>query len=227
MKSPFKDKPNIRRYCIIPARAMQDEQLNRGDLRVLMCLGMYSNSHGVCWPSQITIGRHLGVNYVWVSKCVSRLIKLGYLRKLDRRKYPAGIKRRSKLPVNRYQILWEGNDPLPTKEQFWAPQPKFAALHDDDLNEPTEHMQTGVKGDGNTQYQILAQAFKSAVERASGVHRLPEPSFQAAKKLWDQGLTVDQVRDHTAAFVRDALKNGRTPPLTLDQVAKWAGLYKK
>jgi hypothetical protein len=97
----------------------------------------------------------------------------------------------------------------------------------DDLSDTDTPMQSGVKGDENKQYQILAQAFKSAVERASGVHRLPEPSFQAAKKLWDQGLTVNEVRDHTAAFVRDALKNGRTPPLTLDQVAKWAGLYKK
>lgn len=227
MKSPFKDKPNIRRYCIIPARAMQDESLNRGDLRVLACLGMYANKYGVCWPCQMRIGQHLGVHYVWVSKCVSSLIKKGYVRKLEARKYPPKIKRRSNKTVNRYQILWEGNDPLPSREQFWAPQPRFAAMEDDDLHETTEHMQSGVKGDSGNDYQILAQAFRSAVERSCGVHRLAEPSLKSAKVLWDQGVTVDEVRDHTIAFVQQALKSGRTPPLTLDQVAKWSGLYKK
>lgn len=227
MKSPFEDKPNIRRYSIIPARAMQDDNLGRGELRVLMCLGMYANKYGVCWPSQYKIGKHIGVSRVWISECTSRLIKLGYIRKLEPRPYPKHIKRRSGRRCNRYQILWEGNDPIPTLEQFWAPQPTFAAFDEDDVDQDMTPMQSGVKGDANKDYQVLAHAFKQAVEKASGVHRLPDPSFQSAKLLADQGVTVDEVRDHTAAFVREALKNGRTPPLTLDQVAKWAGLYKK
>lgn len=227
MKSPFEGKPNIRRYCIIPARAMQDNNVNYGELRVLACLGMYSNQYGVCWPSQYKIALHLGVNTVWVSKCVSRLIKAGYVRKLEPRAYKKGIKKRQGRVVNRYQILYEGNDPLPSLEQFWAPQPKFAAADPDDYAESDAPMKSGVTGDRNNEYQILAQAFRSAVERSCGVHRLPEPSFQAAKVLMSQGVTTDQVRDHTIAFVKEALRNGRTPPLTLDQVAKWAGLYKK
>jgi len=155
------------------------------------------------------------------------LIKCGYVRKLETRPYPKHIKRRSGKKVNRYQILWEGKDPIPTNEQFWAPAKVIPEPGEDDFTEVDTHMQSGVQGDSNKDYQVLAHAFRKAVEKACGAHRLPEPSYQAAKLLHNQGVKVDQVRDHTAAFVREALAKGRTPPLTLDQVAKWAGLYKK
>ena len=227
MKSPFKDKPNIRRYSILPARLMQDESVTRAEIRVMACIGMYSNSHGICWPSQTTIGRHLGHNRVWISKQVSSLIRKGYLRKLKHKDYPKHVQRRSAGRTNRYQILWEGNDPLPSLEEFWTPAPKFAVDDQDDVMPFNTDMKSGVKGDSGKDYQVLAQAFRSAVERTSGVHRLAEPSYQAAKTLYDQGVSINQVRDHTAAATKDALRNNRQPPLTLDQVAKWAGLYKK
>jgi len=227
MKSPFKDKPNIRRYSIIPARAMQDERLNGAAYKVLACLGMYANRYGVCWPSQITIGRHTGYGRVHVSRTMAVLIKCGYVRKLETRPYPKHIKRRSGKKVNRYQILWEGKDAIPTNEQFWAPAKIIPEPGEDDFTELDTHMQSGVKGDLDKGYQVLAHAFKQAVERASGMNRLPDQSFKAAKVLWDQEVTVDQVRDYTAAMCRESLKAGRTPPANLDQVAKWAGLYNK
>jgi len=227
MKSPFKDKPNIRRYSIIPARAMQDERLNGAAYKVLACLGMYANRYGVCWPSQITIGRHTGYGRVHVSRTMAVLIKCGYVRKLETRPYPKHIKRRSGKKVNRYQILWEGKDPIPTNEQFWAPAKIIAEPGEDDFTDIDTHMQSGVKGDSNTDYQILAHTFKKAVEAASGVNRLPDQSFKAAKVLWDQGVTVDQVRESTVSMTKDALRSGRTPPMTLDQVAQWSALYKK
>jgi hypothetical protein len=226
MESPFKDKPNIRRYSILPARAMQDENLSYGEWRVLACLGMYSNSHGVCWPSQMRISQHLGVGIKWVSACVVRLCKKGYIRKLEHRKYKKGIKRRSGRLVNRYQILFEGNDPLPTFEQFWAPQPRFRAPDEDESLEVAEPIQKGVQGDGNKDYEILAHTFVKAVEATSGVRRLPAPSFKTAKTLADQGVKVDEVRAATVTMSKDSLGRGAAPPITLDQVAKWAGLYK-
>lgn len=227
MKSPFKDKPNIRRYSIIPARAMQDERLNGAAYKVLACLGMYANRYGVCWPSQITIGRHTGYGRVHVSRTMAVLIKHGYVRKLETRPYPKHIKRRSGKKVNRYQILWEGKDPIPTNEQFWAPAKIIPEPGEDDFTEVDTHMQSGVIGDENKDYQVLAHAFRKAVERAVGINRLPAPSYQAAKDLWNQGVTVDQVTEYTTAMCRDAIQKGRTPPLTLDQVGKWAALYNK
>ena len=98
---------------------------------------------------------------------------------------------------------------------------------DSDLDDALADKQSGVKGDTNKSYQVLAHTFRQAVERTCGVHRLPEPSYKTAKVLSDQGVTIEQVRDSTAAMCREALQNGRTPPSTLDQVAKWAGLCNK
>lgn len=227
MESPFKGKPRIRRYSIIPARAMQDESLHAGHYRVLACLGMYTNSYGICWPTQLTISNHIGYARTSVTRIIRQLLKKGYIRKLEFKNYPPDVKRRSWKRVNRYQVLWEGNDPLPSREQFWAPQP---ILRQDDEGKDTlgeVQIEIGGTGDGKGDSHILAQAFKTTVERTCGVHRLPEPSYKAAELLYNQGVTVEQVRDHTAAMVKDCLKRGRTPPVNLDQVAEWAKLYKK
>jgi hypothetical protein len=230
VESPYEGKPNIRYYCIIPARAMQDESLTRNHLRVLACIGMYSNSHGVCWPSQVTIGRHLGVNPTWISTAVSALVKKGYLRKLKHKDYPKGIKRRSRGRVNRYQILYKGNDPLPTLEQFWAPSARFGkdSEHDelDDLSNVVGHMQSGVQGEVNRDYQVLAHEFKRAVEAACGLARAPEQSMQAAKLLADQGVTAEQVYAATFDLCREWMARGRTPPANLSQVESLKSLCK-
>ncbi len=227
MKSPFKDKPNIRRYSIIPARAMQDERLTGPHIKILACLGMYTNSYGVCWPSQTTIARHLGVGRVWVCRTMKILKDLGYVRLLEPRPYPKHIKRRSKGKVNRYQVLWEGNDPIPTNEQFWAPAKIIMDSGDDEVVPTETHMQTGGLGEGNSQYHILAHAFARAVESASGVNRQPQASMKAAKLLYDQGVKVDQVREATVSMTKDALRSNKAPPMHLDQVARWSALYNK
>jgi len=228
-----KEKPKIRKYSVIPARAVQDESLHPTSLHVLAALGLHTNAVGVCWPSTLTLALHIGKARVTVSRHIRRLLDKGYIRKLDPKKYPGHIVQQGRRKTNRYQVLWEGKDPLPSREEFWAPRPKVAEVDyfvkdgKIEVDNADIDKRQGVWGKESTEYQSLAQAFRSAVERSCGIHRLPEPSYQAAKALWNQGVTVDQVKDHTVAFVHQALKAGRTPPLTLDQVAKWAGLYKK
>ena len=130
-------------------------------------------------------------------------------------------------------MLWEGNDPLPSREEFWAPRPKVAEIdyYIEDGKITVDDVDTdkrqGVWGEESTDHHILAQAFRNAVEAASGMNRLADQSYQAAKVLWDQGVTPDQVRQYTLSMCREQLKRGRTPPMTLDQVAKWAALYNK
>lgn len=226
MDSPFDNKPDIRRYSILPARAMQDERLVLGDMKVLACLGMYTNSHGVCWPSQITMARHTGYSRTHVTRTIKKLLALGYIRKLKYRNYRSHVQRRSIKQVNRYQVLWEGDEQLPSMEQFWAPQPKLRRDDDDEVAPSVAHNKTGGLGDKKGDSHILAQAFRTTVERTCGIHRLAEPSYPAAESLYNQGVTVEQVRDHTAAMVKDCLRKGRTPPINLAQVADWAGLLK-
>lgn len=227
MESPFKGKPDIRRYSIIPARMMQDDRVRLGHMKILACLGMYTNSHGICWPSQMRMVQHTGYARTSISRIIQQLIAMGYVRKLEPRDYPLGVRRRSARRVNRYQVLWEGNDKLPSREEFWAPKPMLVQdLEDDGVTPEVSHKKTGGLGDGNKDFHILAQAFKTTVERTCGLVRLVDPSLAAAQRLKNQGVTVEQVRDHTAAMVKDCLRSGRTPPANLEQVAQWAKLYK-
>lgn len=224
-----KEKPNTRVYSIIPARAVQDDSLHPTSLKVLAALCIHTNGHGICFPSLLTLGRHLSVARETVSRHITRLVKAGYVRRLEAKDYPKGVKKKGVRMTNRYQVLFNGNDLLPTKEQFMSP---VAAIVDDravmDVALPdVAQKRTGGLGDENKSYQLLAHAFKQAIESTSGITRLSEPSYQAAKVLHNQGVTVSDVRDAAIAATKDALKNGRTPPLTLDQVAKWSGLYKK
>jgi len=227
-----KEKPKIRRYSVLPARAVQDASLHPTSFRVLAALCIHTNGHGICWPSQITLALHLGVSKITILRNIKKLIAAGYVRKLEPKQYPWGIIQKGKRPTNRYQVMFGEKDPLPTKEQFLAPR---AAIMDVDYGiadgkvtqiEET-HNKTGGPGDGKADFQILAHTFRAAVERASGAVRLSEPSFPTAAKLHALGVTADEVRESTTAMVKDGLRTGRTPPITLDQVAKWAGLYKK
>jgi hypothetical protein len=227
-----KEKPKTRLYAVLPARAVQDDNLKPMSFRVLAAMCIHTNAHGICWPSQLTLALHLRISKITVLRHIKLLVKAGYVRKLEPKKYPWGIIQRGKRPTNRYQILFHGNDILPTKEQFLSPRPAVVdvdwGVMDGKLaHEAESHNKEGGLGDGNKDFQILAHTFRIAVERACGVHRLAEPSYQTAAKLHALGVNVEDVRAATTEMVRDGLKTGRTPPITLDQVAKWAGLYKK
>jgi hypothetical protein len=55
---------------------------------------------------------------------------------------------------------------------------------------------------------------------------MADKSLQTAQMLGSQGVTADEVRDAAIAMTRENLRRGASPPMTLEQVAKWAKLYK-
>ena len=215
-------KPDIRKYSVIPARAIQDDDLHPTTLRLLGALCLHTNAYGICWPSRITLSRHISKSTKTVSVHVGRLIKAGYVRKLQPKAYP--VKAQKTWRTNRYQVLFEGDKtPLPTKEQFYAPRPKIA---EDDSHQDVQEVTHNRRGSGgeNHDFKILSQAFVQGVEMGSGQHRLPGPSHDYAMELSSRGVTADQVRTATLEMTRANLRNGRTPPITIEQVARWAAL---
>ena len=70
----------------------------------------------------------------------------------------------------------------------------------------------------------MAQAFVQGVEMASGQRRMPGQSEDYARSLAERGVDAEAVRAATVEMTRHNLKAGRTPPLTLEQVAIWAAL---
>jgi hypothetical protein len=113
MKSHFDDKPDTRLYSILPARAVQDDELPHMTLRVLGALCLHSNGAGVCWPSRMTLGRHVNRAKNTISRHVSILVKAGYVRFINAS--PAPFWRASRTPPGSIEI------PLPrlTKPGAW------------------------------------------------------------------------------------------------------------
>lgn len=222
MKSPFDGKPDTRLYAIVPARAIQDDALHATSLRVLGALCLHANKYGICWPSRITVGRHISRSVSTVGRHYGRLVKAGYLRRLQGKAYPVPRRQPGRWYTARFQVLYEGAEtPMPTYEQFISPKPRVVAELDEAPVEGAADKSKGVRG---MQAKSLAQAFVSGVAAASGVHRLPDPSLKTAETLAEQGVEPAAIRDYTIQMTLEHLKSGRQPPLTLSQVATWAGL---
>ena len=221
-KHPILEK---RKYSIMPARAFMDRELDLMALRLLGCLCIHTNSYGICWPTRETISNYTGHHPDNLSKRVTELIKRGYVRKLNPRKFKVPRKG-SKWPVNRYQVLYDGDEtPLPSLEEFRAAKPKV--IEDIDGAPPDRADQTeptGFQRDNPALSRSLAQAFVRAVQAATGELRLPDRQRATADRLALAGVTPEQVAEATSQAVLEARSAGRSAPQTLEQVAERAGL---
>ena len=200
-------------------------------LRVLGVICIYTNAAGVAWPSLFTIARHVDRRKETVSRHIQKLIKAGYLRKLQRKDYPKHIRAKSRGKTNRYQVLYTPNAPIPTREDIEKPHTAIIADQgetvDAKTNDNTKSGGTGDGGNGNeisTQATVLSSAFTKAVESVTGQSRIASQSLPAGQSLAAKGVTVEQVRDATVAMTKDCMRSGKSAPLTLAQVARWAGL---
>jgi len=224
MQSPFKDKPDTRLYSILPARAVQDDELPHMTLRVLGALCLHSNGAGVCWPSRMTLGRHVNRSKNTITRHVSLLVAKGYVRRLKARMYP--VKRKSKAGMTgRLQILFEGKQTkLPTKEEFYAAKPKVVAEIDGEATPAEDHNERGVRGVDNEIHKRIVGAFLAGVQDIAGQHRDAIAQVEEARRLAVAGIEASQVREYTISMCIEARDKGRSPPLMLHQVTKWAGL---
>lgn len=221
------DMPAIlekRRLSIMPARAFMDPELDIMSLRLLGCLCLHANKHGICWPTRETISSYTGHHPDNLSKKVTELTKRGYIRKLNPRKFKVP-RRGSKWPVNRYQVLYDGPEtPLPSLEEFFAPKPK--AIEDMD-GAPTDRQdqieQQGVQGERSRNCVSLASAFCRAVERASGERRQPERQIDEAERLARLDIEPGIIAEATERLVLEALRARRSTPQTLRQVSEAEG----
>lgn len=228
-KSRFKERrtdfPEIvekRKYSIMPSRAVMDRTLDEMALRVLGCICIHTNSHGIAWPTRETISRYIGHHPNSIGPAATRLIERGYLRKLSPRKFKVE-RRGSKWPINRYQVLFEGKaTPLPTLEQFHAPKPK-AIEQEDGAPEGRVAEQTGSSRERSRVSMSLASAFCRAVERASGERRQPDRQIVEAERLARLEIQPEAVAEATERLVLEALRARRSTPQTLRQVSEVEG----
>jgi hypothetical protein len=106
-------------FAVIPSRAISDPRINtRKPLLLLLgAIGMHASAKGICYPSQYRIAMLCGKSRSWAGKYMRELLAMGYIRRL----VPPTPK--GKRAAWRIQVLWRGNDPLPSKESDWFTSP--------------------------------------------------------------------------------------------------------
>jgi hypothetical protein len=199
------DAPGEKRpFCVVPVRAAKDRRLKISELRVLMALGHYANRAGVCWPSMKTLGEITSIDPADVLKNVAKLVETGHVRQLNPNDYDQkkGVWGHS----NRYQLLWRGDDPVPTWEQ--VKDANLLQPHED--RDPIEG--SGAQGtvvEDEPRARVIEAAWAAGVERATGTRPSAPPPAAGIVRLLEAGVPPGAVTAETAAMVREM---GRVPP---------------
>ena len=71
--------PDQRKVVVLPIKAVFDERLHHGSVRVLAALCSYCNRAGITWVSQTRLAKELNITQQAVAKQFKQLRELGYL----------------------------------------------------------------------------------------------------------------------------------------------------
>ena len=107
----------LRPYAAMPVRSLSDRALNDKDRRVLGSIAYFANRAGVCWPSLKSIQEKCRIDRHEIQACIKKLENLGYIRLLEPNE-TFQKRGQSGFHSNRYQVLWNENDPLPNQEEI-------------------------------------------------------------------------------------------------------------
>jgi hypothetical protein len=215
-KSLSDDMPEIKRqWSVLPVRALLDRDLAPVQFRTLAALCIYTNSHGVCWPGIETLSKVVGSDKAVISRTITRLVKLGYVRRLRPQDYQMQHAKFGQ--INRYQVLYKPDAPLPTWEEVKSAM-VLAPVSDAPVNQQND------KGSGDDTALVslshsLAHAYLRAVTRATGQTRSFDNEVRHARKLAATGATIEAVTAATEATCREWLAKRAGIPALSDVAA--------
>jgi hypothetical protein len=170
-----------RPWCAVPVRAIIGPTTHN-QLKVLLALGYHANRKGVCWPSLTTLMAETKLSTNTVQDALKWLVEHGYIRRLKPNDYDQVSGQWGK--SNRYQVLWAGDDELPTYEDLADARP-MQSVNDQATTSDGEG--SGARGSADTTPATMrtVAAFASAVEAATGV-RPAGADLAAAARLNDE-----------------------------------------
>lgn len=216
MKSHFSE--NKRPWSVVPMRAFSDKELKERELRVLGALCAFTNRAGVCWPSMETLCNVSGYKErKSVHDAMKRLKARKYVRQLHAKDYQ---KAESGWKTNRYQVLWDGDEPLPTYEEIHIAKPLQLRSDQDDTPIEEKGSMRGENVVGHTQATALCWAFISACEQVTGQSMLYDNEIAHARRLAARDVSVEEVRAATLAVCKAAIQRRAGVP-TLSDVVRW------
>lgn len=220
MKSPFdRLSENKRPWAVLPMRAFSDKQLRERDFRVLGALCSFTNRAGVCWPSYETMCDVSGYKErKSIYDAMKKLKARKYVRQLNSKDYQIGA---SGWKTNRYQVLWDGDEPLPTYEDIHNAKPLQLRADQEDVSVEDK----GGLGDGNNytdaHASALCHAFIRAVQQATGQVRLYDNEIAHARRLAERDATVDDVTAATLLVCDEAIQRRAGVPSMADVVRRY------
>ena len=191
MDSPVIDR---RLRCWFPARAILDAELMQGPLlRYLLAVCSYADHRtGVTFVSLARLGADLEMSERQVRRSLTRLEKMGYLRRLVSQHPPV-----KGSPPTRRQVLFTGaDDPVPSEEEIR------------ELERPA--IQPGGPG-GNLQRDArrLAQRYVALVQEKCGVPADWQGQLATATDILRAGHSLEAVAEAVAAYLE---AQSRPPP---------------
>jgi hypothetical protein len=207
---------NKRPYSVMPMRAFADRKLKEREIRVLGALCAFVNRAGVCYPSMETLTHVCGYGErKTIYDAVKGLKQRGYVRQLNPKDYQVGV---SGWKTNRYQVLWKGDEALPSQEDILTAKAlQVRADQEDDLIEDK-----GGLGDAQPQTDThageLCHAYLRAVQQATGQVRLYDNEIAHARRLALRDVSTDDVRAATLAVCDQAIERRAGVPALADVV---------
>jgi hypothetical protein len=208
---------NKRPWSVAPMRCFGDRQLTETDLRVLGALCGFTNRHGVCWPSMATLMDVSSMkSRTSVHQSVKKLKKLRYIRQLHPKDYQETA---SGWHSNRYQVLWDGDEALPSWEDVQSAKP--LQLRSDNEDAPEEigglgDRQVNTRTHADPAAEAITHAYLRAVQQATGQSRMFDNEISHARKLAAAGFTVADVTAATLNVCDSALERRAGVPSLYD-----------
>jgi hypothetical protein len=214
-----------RKWSVMPSRAINDRELKERELRVLGALCVHTNAAGVCWPSMETLCAVTGLaSRQSIHNAMKVLKRKRYVRQLQPKDYQETA---TGWKSNRYQVLWDGDEALPTYEEVDSAKPlqlredqgdkdvkEIGGLGDRQVNSHTHDDSTA---------SLLANAYIRAVMRATGQVRLYDNEISHARRLANAGFNADDVEAATLNTCDRAIERRAGVPSLYD-VAVGMGL---
>jgi hypothetical protein len=207
---------NKRPYSVMPMRAFGDRKLKERDLRVLGALCAFVNRAGVCYPSMETLTHVCGYgDRRTIYDAMRELKKLGYVRQLNPKDYQVGA---SGWKTNRYQVLWKGDEALPSQEDILTAKALQVRADQDDAHTEDKGGLGDVQPQTDTHAGELCHAYIRAVQQATGQVRLYDNEIAHARRLALRDVSVADVRAATLAVCDHALERRAGVPALADVV---------
>jgi biotin operon repressor len=188
---------DMRKYSIVPIRAIADRRLRPATYRALLAVCSYANRAGLLWAGHENIGKMLGVTRQAAGRQVKKLIEWGYLQKVKNHSWgkTAQILRvvYDESISNRQHMDAVNFDDKPPTLQAWELKKSIEHYSDNTNKEPIEEVAiTPNQTEGEVlSVDELVKLWKNACTK-NNINRVITPEdMQSAAWLVSANLRVD------------------------------------